>query len=78
MLLAEFTVNERVSSGTSYKEMLAEFGAIGALIAVTVYRQLGMVFGWSDNIVYILTAVSTIVITYIVNLSAPYLFSQTL
>jgi MFS family permease len=30
LLKAEFPVNERVSSGTSYKEMLAEFGAIGA------------------------------------------------
>ncbi|MGA1101613.1 MAG: MFS transporter, partial [Opitutales bacterium] len=61
LLKAEFPVNERVSSGTSYKEMLAEFGAIGALIAgYLIYRQLGMVFGWGDNIVYILTAVSTI------------------
>ena len=61
LLNAKFPVNERVSSGTSYKEMLAEFGAIGALIAgYLIYRQLGMVFGWSDNIVYILTAVSTI------------------
>ena len=61
LLKAEFPVNERVSSGTSYKEMLAEFGAIGALIAgYLIYRQLGMVFGWSDNVVYGLTAVSTI------------------
>ena len=43
------------------KKCLAEFGAIGALIAgYLIFRQLGMVFGWSDNIVYILTAVSTI------------------
>jgi MFS family permease len=61
LLKAEFPVNERVSSGTSYKEMLAEFGAIGALIAgYLIYRQLGMVFGWGDGVVYILTAVSTI------------------
>ena len=46
-------VNERVESGTSCKEMLAEFGAIGALIAgYLIFRQLGMVFGWSDNVVY--------------------------
>ena len=71
LLKAEFPVNERVSSGTSYKEMLAEFGAIGALIAgYLIYRQLGMVFGWSDNVVYILTAVSTIGYYLIVNLWA--------
>ena len=61
LLKAEFPVNERVESGTSYKEMLAEFGAIGALIAgYLIFRQLGMVFGWGDNIVYILTAVATV------------------
>jgi hypothetical protein len=41
--------------------MLAEFGAIGALIAgYLIFRQLGMVFGWSDNMVYGLTAVGTV------------------
>ena len=33
LLPAKFPVNERVSSGATYKEMLAEFGAIGAAIA---------------------------------------------
>jgi MFS family permease len=61
LLKARFPVNERVSSGTSYKEMLAEFGAIGALIAgYLMFKQLGMVFGWSDAIVYGLTALGTI------------------
>ncbi|MBT3668454.1 MAG: MFS transporter [Opitutae bacterium] len=61
LLKAQFPVNERVSSGTSYKEMLAEFGAIGALIAgYLIFRQLGMVFGWEDNLIYGLTAVATI------------------
>ena len=61
LLKAEFPVNERVESGTSYKEMLAEFGAIGALIAgYLIFRQLGMVFTWSDTTVYGLTVVSTI------------------
>ena len=41
--------------------MLAEFGAIGALIAgYLIFRQLGMVFGGSDNMVYGLTAVGTV------------------
>lgn len=49
----EFPENERVSSGVSYKEMLAEFGVIGAAIAgFLICKQLGMVFGWSDSIVY--------------------------
>jgi MFS family permease len=61
LVKAEFPVNERVSSGTSYREMLAEFGAIGALIAgYLMFKQLGMVFGWSDAIVYVLTALGTI------------------
>jgi MFS family permease len=61
LLKVKFPVNERVESGTSYKEMLAEFGAIGALIAgYLIFRQLGMVFGWDDNAVYGLTAVATI------------------
>jgi MFS family permease len=61
LLKAKFPVNERDSSGTTYKEMLAEFGAIGALIAgYLIFRQLGMVFGWSENVVYGLTAVGTV------------------
>jgi MFS family permease len=56
---AEFPVNERVSSGTSYKEMLAEFGYLGALLAgYLIFRQLGMVFDWSDNFVYFITLAS--------------------
>lgn len=58
---ARFPVNERVSSGTSYKEMLAEFGAIGALIAgYLIFKQLGMVFSWGDGVVYGLTAAATV------------------
>ena len=44
LLKANFPVNERVASGTSYKEMLAEFGVIGAFIAFyLIFEQLGMV-----------------------------------
>ena len=36
----EFPQNERVSSGVSYKEMLAEFGVIGAAIAgYLIFKQ---------------------------------------
>ena len=41
--------------------MLAEFGAIGALISgYLIFKQLGMVFGWSDGVVYGLTLAATI------------------
>ena len=53
LLKANFPVNERVASGTSYKEMLAEFGVIGAFIAFyLIFEQLGMVFGWSAGLTW--------------------------
>ncbi|MGB1519536.1 MAG: MFS transporter, partial [Limisphaerales bacterium] len=52
LIKANFPVNERVAAGTSYKEMLAEFGAIGALIAsALIFGQLGQVFGLSNTAV---------------------------
>ncbi len=50
---ANFPVQERVASGTTYKEMLAEFGVIGAAIAGwLVFKQLEGVFGWSPLITW--------------------------
>ena len=50
---AQFPVQERVASGTSYRQMLAEFGVAGAALAgFLVLKQLGIVFGWSDAVVY--------------------------
>lgn len=52
-----FPLNERVEAGVSYKEMLQEVGAIGALIIVSlIVFQLGAVFAWSTtfNIILIL------------------------
>jgi MFS family permease len=44
LVRARFPVNERVASGVSYREMLAEFGALGALIAaILVFMQIGQV-----------------------------------
>ena len=58
---AKFPLNERVASGATYKEMLAEFGACGAAIAsFLIFKQLGMVFDWPDVVVYTLVAVSVI------------------
>lgn len=58
---AKFPVNERVASGVTYREMLAEFGVLGALIAASlVFMQLGLVFGWSTGLTWGLVAVSVI------------------
>ncbi len=55
LMKAVFPVNERVASGTSYKEMLAEFGVLGALIACgLMFKQLGLVFGLSNTVVIVL------------------------
>lgn len=57
MLARRFPINERVQAGVSYKEMLQEVGAIGALIITSlIVFQLGAVFGWSTtfNIIIIL------------------------
>lgn len=61
LVKAKFPVNERVASGVTYREMLAEFGVIGAAIAAfLVFKQLGMVFKWSPGLVWGLIAVSVI------------------
>jgi MFS family permease len=57
MISQKFPINERVKAGVSYKEMLQEVGAIGALIIVSlIIFQLGAVFGWSVvfNVILIL------------------------
>ncbi len=47
-----FPVNERVLAGVSYRDMLREVGAIGALIASTmVVIQLGQIFAFSTALV---------------------------
>jgi len=61
MLARKFPVNERVKAGVSYKEMLQEVGAIGALIIVSlIIFQLGAVFGLSLIIKVILISLITI------------------
>jgi MFS family permease len=57
MVGRKFPLNERVQAGVTYREMLQEVGAIGALIIVSlIVFQLGAVFGWSTtfNVVLIL------------------------
>lgn len=48
---AKFPVNERVASGTTYRQMLAEFGVLGAAIAsYLITSQLAQVFNWAPAI----------------------------
>ena len=58
---ARFPVSEREQAGVSYREMLAEFGAFGALVGFgLIFMQLGQVFGFGIGVVIALTAVMTI------------------
>lgn len=60
MLKRRFPLNERVEAGVSYKEMLQEVGALGALIIVSlIIFQLGSVFSWSIWVnVFIILAIT--------------------
>lgn len=58
---ARFPVNERVEAGASYRDMLAEFGAVGAALgSFLVFKQLGVVFEWSSILIALLVVVSTV------------------
>lgn len=59
LIRARFPVNERVAAGATYREMLAEFGVLGAALAgFLVFKQLGLVFGWPGSVTWTLIAVS--------------------
>jgi hypothetical protein len=50
---AKFPVSERVAGGATYKEMLGEFGAIGAFIAAfLMFREIGNVFSLPNYLVW--------------------------
>jgi MFS family permease len=54
----QFPKSEREQAGVSYLAMLKELGAFGALVGFgLVFAQLGQVFGWSQNVSWILTGV---------------------
>jgi len=58
---AVFPPNERVAAGTTYREMLAEFGILGAAIAsYLITAQLAQVFAWSPTIQWSVFAVMVI------------------
>ena len=61
----QFPKSERELAGISYLEMLKELGAFGALVGFgLVFSQLGQVFGWSQNVSWLLTG--TVVVGFIV------------
>jgi len=50
LLGQRFPVHERVEAGVSYREMLREMGALGALVVLSlILLELGRVFGWSPT-----------------------------
>lgn len=52
MLGKKFPVNERVAAGVSDKDMLKEFGTIGALIvSFMMVSEVGRVFAWSTPVI---------------------------
>src|SRR3954467_15613636 len=56
-----FPPSERVAAGVSYREMLAEAGAISALVvAFMMVSELARVFGWSEGLKWGLIAAMTI------------------
>ncbi|RYX82493.1 MFS transporter [bacterium] len=58
---AKFPVQERVASGTTYREMLAEFGVVGAMFAsYMIFRELQNDFKWDGSITLILVAASAV------------------
>lgn len=49
LFAAKFPVSEREQAGVSYREMLSEFGAFGALVGFgLIFWQLGEVIPWKD------------------------------
>ena len=61
----QFPKSEREQAGVSYLAMLKELGAFGALVGFgLVFAQLGQVFGWSQNVSWILTGL--VVLTFAV------------
>lgn len=54
----QFPKSERELAGVSYLSMLKELGFIGALVGFgLVIFQLGQVFGWSQNVSWVLTGI---------------------
>lgn len=62
LLRVKFPVNEREAAGVSYRDMLGEFGAFGALVGFgLIFAQLAQVFAFPMWIAYVLTAIVVII-----------------
>lgn len=58
---AKFPKTERENAGVSYREMLTEFGAFGALVGFgLIFFELGGVFGFGRGVAIALTALITL------------------
>jgi MFS family permease len=58
----KFPISEREQAGVSYLTMLKELGVFGAFVGFgLVFAQLGQVFGWSQNVSWILTGLVVVV-----------------
>lgn len=61
MIPLKFPVNERVAAGVSYKDMLAEMGAIGIfIVSYLIYKEIGRVFNFSEFLIWALIIVTTV------------------
>jgi MFS family permease len=60
LAVQKFPIHERVKAGISYRDMLREVGALGALIAAAmVIMQIGQIFQWSMTLNLLLIAAAT-------------------
>jgi len=71
----KFPVNERVAAGSSYRDMLSEFGTPAAFIALyLIFSQTAQVFAWNSSIVWALTGSSVLAFgLYTRSLGNPFL-----
>ena len=61
LLPRQFPASERVAAGVTYREMLAEAGAVSALVvAFMMLSEIARVVGWSDGVKWAIIAVMTI------------------
>ena len=62
LLRCKFPVSERVAAGVSYREMLREVGAVGAMIAIfMIMVEIGRVFSLPSVVTYGVVAVVSVV-----------------
>lgn len=75
LLGAKFPKNEREAAGVSYRDMLKEFGAIGAFIGFAlIFAELGNVFGFAPWVKWVLAAaVGAIFFIYTQGIGRPLL-----